>query len=180
MEYLKNLIIFLILAVFLSGCAGQQHITHEVVKPDGSPFPDPFYVIQTVDRRTPVRLSFFYSSIKAVKDLDGRVVPEVQFLDRNTHHLFLSEDEQSVKLVARILNPRNIKYKVFCRRSVRFHGGGTMDSMTLVAYSDMKYREFIRELPTNEEVKEVTYSFEVTDFAENPLLRTGQFHYYIQ
>lgn len=181
MKYLKLSIIFLILlAMGMSGCSTSQNIRHEVVKPDGSPFPDPLYVIQSVDQRTPVRMSFFYSSLKVVKDIDGREIPTIKFLNRKANHMFLSEDGQSIQLVARVLNPRNIKYKVFCRRHVEFEGGGTLDSMTLVAYSDMKYREFIRELPTDKGVKSVTYALLITDFAENPLVGTGQFNYYIQ
>ena len=180
MKY-RYLVIFLILFIMATfGCGGNQNIRHEVVKPDGSPFPDPFYVLQTVDANTPIRMSFFYSAIKPIEDLDGRTVPQEQFLDRRTHHYFLGEDNESIQLTVRILNPRNIKYKVFCTQSVRFKGGGSMDSNTLVAYSDFKYREYKRVLPTNEKVKEVTYSFKVTDFAENNLMSTGDFHYYIQ
>ena len=180
MNRLYSIMLFFLILFTVGGCGGRQHITHEVVKPDGSTFPDPHYVIQTIDPRTPIRVTFFFSAVKEFRDLDHKMIPQEKFLDRNTHHLFLSKDEESVKLVARVLNPKNLKYKIFCIRSVQFKGGGSMDSRTLVAYSDMKYREFTRVLPVNEKIKEVTYNLEVRDFAENLLVRTGNFHYYIQ
>ena len=181
MNRLYSIMLFFLILFTVGGCAmGKQHVTHQVVKPDGSPFPDPYYSVQTIDKRTPIKVSFFFASIKKFEDLDGKFVPQEKFLNRNTHHLFLSEDEESIKLVARILNPRKLKYKVYCIRSVQFKGGGSMDSKTLVAYSDMVYREYIRLLPSNEGVKDVSYTLEIRDFAENLLVGTGKFHYYIQ
>lgn len=176
MRYL--LLCILILSFF--SCGGSQHITHEVVKPDGSPYPDPYYVLQTVDPNKPIRVSFFYSSIKMFEDLDGKQVPQQKFLDRKTNHYFLNEGDESVQLVARVLNPKNMRYKVYIKQSIEFSEGGTMDSYALVAYSDMKYREFIRSLPMQEGIKEVTYLLEVRDEAENLLVPTGKFHYYIR
>ena len=173
----RLLCIFLILSFF--SCASSS-ITHEVVKPDGSPYPDPYYVLQTTDPNRPIRVSFFYSVITDFEDLDGRQVPQEKFLDRRTNHYFSNEGSESVQLVARILNPRNMRYKVFCRQSIKFSDGGAMDSYSLVAYSDMKYREFIRPLPMQEGIKEVTYLLEVRDEAENLLVPTGKFHYYIK
>ncbi len=174
----KYLLCIFLIPLFFS--CGSSSITHEIVKSDGSPYPNPYYVIQTVDPDKPIRVSFFYSSIKKFKDLDGKQVPQQTFLDRRTNYYFLNEDDKSVQLVARVLNPWNMRYKIFCRQSIKFSDGGRMDSYSLVAYSDMKYREFIRLLPMQEGIKEVTYLLEVRDEAENLLVPTGNFHYYIK
>ncbi len=175
--YRYLLCIFLIPLII--SCAGPSKITHEVRLPDGRPFPNPYYVLQTTDPIKSIRVSFFYSSIKVVKDLDGMDVPEQKFLDRRKQHYFLNEDK-SVQLVVRILNPRNMIYKVYIKQNIEYSGGGAMDSYLLVAYSDMKYREFNRLLPIEEGIKEVIYILDIRDKAENLLASTGKFHYYIQ
>ena len=177
MQY--RLLTFIFLILFTVSCAGTMKVEHEVRQPDGQPFPDPYYVIQTVGPQRPVRASFFYSSIEVVKDLDKSKVQRQKFLDRRQHYYFTRSTEDGLHLIVRILNPRNIRYKVFCKQTLVFSEGGTMDSYSQVAYSDMKYREYSRTLPTWEGVKEVTYSLKILDETDNLLLSTGKFHYYV-
>jgi hypothetical protein len=177
MQYrLVTTLIFLIL--FSISCT-TAHIEHEVRQPDGQPFPDPYYVIQTVDPNNPIRVSFFYSSLEAVKDLDQTTVHRQKFLDRREDYFFSNEREDGIQLIVRVLNPWNVKYKVLCIQNIKFSDGGRMDSHSQIAYSDMKYREFSQKLPTWEGVKEVTYSLEISDNADNKLISTGKFHYYV-
>jgi hypothetical protein len=175
----KVMLIFLIL--LFASCAGHEmKVTHEVVEPDGSQYPDPIYVIRTIDPQRPIQATFYYSAIDTVKDLDGQRVPTIRFLDRRQPHQFFKEQGTDVQLVVRILNPRNMKYKVFCKQHIKFSETSRTDIYVLVAYSDMKYREFDRMLPTENGVKEVTYSIEVVDEREQLLISTGNFHYFIK
>ena len=155
-------------------------VEHETRQPDGQPFPDPYYVMQTTDPNTPIRISFFYSALEAVKDLDQAIVLTKKFLDRHEDYFFSKDSEDGIQLIVRVLNPRNLKYKVFCTQNIKFSDGGRMDLHFQIAYSDMKYREFTQKLPTWEGMKEVTYSLEFADATDNRLITTGKFHYYVQ
>lgn len=171
-------LIFLILLV--ASCAGgKSHITHEVVKPDGAPFPNPYYVLQTTNSNRPMRLSFFYSSIKWTEDLDGKKVPTVKYLDRRERHYFMADYEDGAKIVARVRNPTNVRYKVFIKQTIKFSDGGEMDAYSNIGYSDMIYREFDQSLPLWEGIKEVTFSFELCDEAGRLMVSTGKFNYYV-
>ena len=170
-------LIFLILLIV--SCGGTSHITHEVRQPDGQPFPDPFYVLQTTDPSKPIRASFFFESVDIVEDLDLVKVPVKKFLDRKTHYWFSKAVEDKLGLTVRVLNPRNIQYKIFCDQTVHFTDGGRMDLNALVAYSDMKYREFPYTLPTWDGIKEVTYSLNISNPDGSLLISTGKFHYFV-
>ena len=177
MQYRLFTLIFLIL--FTISCGGKMTVEHEVRQPDGQPFPDPYYLIETTDPHKPIRVSFFYTSVQDVEDLDQTFVSTQKFLDRHEEYFFSKEREDKLMITLRILNPRNMEYKIFCQRKVKFsYDGEEMDSYTEVAYSDMKYREFIETLPT-EGIKEVTYSLQLRDRLNNLLVSTGKFHYYV-
>jgi hypothetical protein len=176
MKYRLVTLIFLIL--FTISCASIK-VEHEVRQPDGQPFPDPYYVLQTTDPQRPIRASFFYSSLEAIKDLDQAKVFKTKFLHRRDHFYFSKDSEDELHLTVRVLNPRNMRYKVFINFRIKYSDGGITDSYSIIAYSDMKYREFIRDLPTWDGIKEVSYSLEIKDKAENPLISTGKFNYYV-
>jgi hypothetical protein len=155
-------------------------VKHETTEPSGAPFPNPHYVFQTVDPERPIRMTFFYQAITRVEDLDGKKVPQQTFLDRRQRHYFNLESEDSVYLVARVLNPRNLRYKIYCNQRIEFSEGGKMESFSEIAYSDMKYREFNLELPLIYGIKSVEYTIKLMDENGNPLITTGNFYYHIK
>ena len=175
---MKSRLVTLIFLILLTiSCGGKAHVTHEVRQPDGQPFPDPYYVLQTTDPQRPIRASFFYFSEEIFEDLDLSRVRKTRFLDRRKPFSFSRGIEDELKLVVRVLNPRNMRYKLYCRQHIYFTDGGSMDSYSNIAYSDMKYREYSKELPTWDGVKQVTYSLEITDESGNLLISTGKFNY---
>jgi hypothetical protein len=175
----KIMLIFLIL-FSIAACGGHEmKVTHEVVRPDGSPFPDPYYVLQTVGSRTPIRVSFYFSSFKMNRDIDGIRVPTETFLSIKSVPTFSSKNGDKAQMVVRVLNPRNVRYKVFCKQKIGFTDGGITDMYSHIAYSDMKYRQYDRELPVRDGISEVLYSIQITDEAGNLLISTGNFHYFI-
>jgi len=176
MKYRLVTLIFLILITI--SCAGSK-IHYEVRQPDGRPFPNPFYVLQTTDPQRPIRVSFFYSSLEAVKDLDQTIIQRQKFLDRRTEYYFSSSSHHQLHLTVRVLNPQNMKYKVFSKQRIEFSDGRIMDIYSQIALSNMKYREFSPVLPTSDGVKEARYSLEVVDENNNLLISTGNFHYYV-
>jgi hypothetical protein len=177
----KIMLIFLIL-FSMTACVTKGHemkVTHEVVRPDGSPFPDPLYVLQTVDSRVPIRVSFYFSSFKMKEDIDGIRVPTEKFLSVKSVPTFSSKDGDKAQMVVRVLNPRNVRYKVFCKQRIGFSDGGSTEMYSHIAYSDMKYRQYDRELPVKDGISEVLYSIQITDEAGNLLISTGNFHYFV-
>jgi len=173
----KKILIILTFFILIVGCAAKPEVT--VVRPDGGPSPDPYYVLQTTDPKQPIRLSFYYAAISRVKDLDGSSQPTTVFLERRKVYYFSSEQYPDLHTVLRILNPRNKRYKVHYRMSITFSNGGQMDANSEVAYSDMKYREIRCPLPLLEGMKSVKHEVEITDDAGRMLIRTGQFKYHV-
>jgi hypothetical protein len=173
----RRIIVFIFLILFLVSCAGTQKVEHEVRKPDGSPFPDPIFMLQTIGQEKPIRISFFYSSINYHQDIDVVLVGQQTFLDPR-QHVFLKTDDDA-KLVVRVLNPRNVRYKVFVTQKIEFSDGGDMQSFHLIGESDMKYREFSRSLPTWKGIERVSYILQLHDENENPLISTRGIKYSI-
>ena len=178
MQYRRAIILIFLILTAVS-CAHDMNVRHEVVKPDGAPFPDPYYMIQTVDPARPIRMSFFYEATKYIRDLDGKKVPLVSYLDRREHHYFMAGFEDSVKLVVRVSNPMNVRYKILIRQDISYRDGGQMNAVSQVAYSDMKYRQYDRQLPILEGIKEANYSVDLVNEKGERMLSTGAIHYYV-
>ena len=168
---------FILLTFFiLVGCATNPNIT--VMRPDGGPVPDPYYVLQTIGMERPLRLSFYYAAVQKVEDLDGSKQPTVSYLERRTEYHFSKDNYPDLHAVLRVLNPTNLPYKVNYRMHVDFSNGGRMDAYSELAYSDMKYREIACPMPLGDgKGAKVSYEVELTDVKGNVLLRTGQFKY---
>jgi len=172
---LKKASLILVTIFILFGCAAKPNVT--VVRPDGGPAPDPYYVLQTTDPQRPIRLSFYYAAVQKVEDLDGSKQPAVSYLERRKEYYFEKEKCPDLHTVLRVLNPSNLQYKVHYRLSVKFSNGGQMDTYSEIAHSDMIYREVTCPLPTIEGLQKVSHSVEITDMDGNVLIRTGQFKY---
>ena len=172
---------YLVATVFLIasvGCASSQ--LTQVVHPDGEPAPNPYYRLETIDPKQPMRVSFYYVVIKRVQDLDGSHQPEKKFLRRRGEHYFLSKDLPQLNTVLRIINPWNKRYKVFYTLHAKYSSGGRMDLFSEVAHSDMKYREFYCSIPIVDGMTEATHEIELRNEDGNVLIRTGKFHYFIK
>jgi len=173
---LQKITLFLITIFILSGCASNPQI--EVVRPDGGPSPDPYYVLQTTGKK-PLQVSFYHAATTRVEDLDGSKQPSISYLERRKVYYFKKEKCPDLHTVLRVLNPRNGKYKVHYRMTVTFSDGGKMDAFAEAAYSDMKYREVTLPMPTSEGIESVSHEAEVTGETGNVLIRTGQVKYFI-
>jgi hypothetical protein len=176
MIMLRKIILFLLTIFIISGCATNPHI--EVVRPDGGPSPDPYYVLQTTGAQ-PLQVSFFHAATTRVEDLDGSKQPSVSYLERRKVYYFKKGKCPDLHTVLRVLNPRNGKYKVHYRTSVTFSDGGKMDAFAEAAYSDMKYREVTLRLPTSEGIESVIHEAQITGESGNVLIRTGKIKYFI-
>jgi len=174
---LRNIILIIITFFILSGCAAKPQVT--VVRPDGGPSPNPFYVLQTLDNEKPIQLMFFYSSVDRVEDLDGSKQPSEVFLERRREYYFSSKEYPDLHTVLRIFNPRNKEYTVHYRMNATFSNGGQMDAHSEIARSDMKYREIKCPMPIIDGMKKVKYEVEISDKSGRVLIRTGQFKYSI-
>ena len=177
MKQLRYIILFLVTLFIFAGCATAPKIT--VVRPDGGPSPDPYYILRTTGQQQPIQLSYYYVAIDRVEDLDGSEQPSTKFLERRKVYYFSKDKYPDLHTVLRILNPRNKKYKVHYRISVFYSNGGKMDAYSEIAYSDMKYREIKCPLPILDGIKKVEHEVEITDEVGNVLIRTGKFQYYI-
>jgi len=174
---LRNLFLLLTTILIFSGCASDPNIT--VVRPDGGPAPNPYYVLQTTSQTQPIQLSFYYAAVDRVEDLDGSNQPTPVYLERRKVYYFSKDQYPDLHTVLRVLNPRNAQYKVNYRLSVKFSNGGQMDAYSEIAHSDMKYREIRCPLQLVEGMKNVSHEIEITDKGGNVLIRTGQFKYHI-
>ena len=175
----RQLLPIIFIFLFLISCAGNKvKVEHEVREPSGEPFPDPIFMLQTIDQERPIRITFFYPAIEYHKDIDGSMVGQKSYLDPRQHHYFKSEAD--VKLVLRVLNPTNDHYKVFIQQKIEFSDGGDMQTYHMAAESDMKYREFFRQLPTWKGVERVSYLVVLTNGEDNPLISTRGINYSIR
>jgi hypothetical protein len=174
---LRKTILFLLTIFILSGCSTTPEIT--VVRPDGGPSPDPQYILQTTSQEQPIQLTFYYVATDKVEDLDGSKQPSISFLERRKVYYFSKKSTTDLHTVLRVLNPRNLRYKIHYRMHITFSDSGRMDAYSEIAYSDMKYREIICPLPLSDGIKYVEHEVDVTDNIGNVLIRTGQFKYHI-
>jgi len=174
---LRKTILFLVTIFILAGCSSTPEIT--VIHPDGGPYPDPYYILRTTSKEQPIQISFYYAAIDRVQDLDGSMQPTKKFLDRRKVYYFKKDSAIDLHTVLRVLNPRNMGYKVHYKLHISFSDGGQRDAYSEIAYSDMKYREIICEVPVIDGMKYATYEIQISDVAGNVLLRTGQFKYHI-
>ena len=174
---LRKTILFLLTIFILSGCSSAPEIT--VVRPDGGPSPDPYYILRTTSKEQPIQISYYYAAIDRVEDLDGSLQPTKKFLERRKVYYFSKESATDLHTVLRVLNPRNMGYKVYYKLHISFSNGGRMDSYSEIAYSDMKYREIICQLPLIDGMEYATHELQISDVAGNVLIRTGQFEYHI-
>jgi len=171
-------LVVLIFLIFLISCGGKQHITHEVRKPDGAPYPDPYFSIQTLEGAgIPLRLSFYYEVVDYKLDLDKSLIGVTSFIDPRGHQ-FIDEGE-NVRLIVRILNPTNGHYKVYLTQKIDFSLGGDLQSYHLIGQSDMKYREFVRQLPTWKGIENVSFLLQIMNKDESPLVSTRGIKYSI-
>jgi len=168
--------LFLIASV---GCTSAPQLT-KVIYPDGEPAPNPYYRLETIDPKQPMRVSFYYVVTERVRDLDGSHQPVKKFLRRRGKHYFLSKDMPHLNTVLRIINPWNKKYKVFYTLHTKYSNGGVLDLFSEVAHSDMKYREFYCSIPVVHGMTEATHEIEVRNEDGNVLIRTGKFRYFIK
>jgi len=175
MKQLRYIILFLLTIFIFSGCAGRPQVT--VVRPDGGPSPNPYYVLRTTGQQHPIQLSFYYAAVDHVEDLDGSKQPAILYLERRKEYSFSKVKYPDLHAVLRILNPRNKAYKVHYRMKANFSNGGQMDIYSEIAHSDMKYREITCPLPLVEGMSEVQYELEITDEVGKVLIRTGRFQY---
>ncbi len=176
-RYRMLLSIFIFL-IFLIACGGPQRVEHEVRDPTGEPFPDPMFMLQTIDQERPIRITFFYVFTEYIEDLDGKKVPQKSYLDPRRHHHL--KQESDVELVMRVLNPTNRHYKVYIKQKIDFMVGGDMQALHDVAESDMKYREYFKELPTWFGITKVSYLVYLTDETGKTIISTRGIGYTIQ
>ena len=105
---LKHVTLLVIMAMALVGCAT---IESPYVDPTGRQLPNPSYTLNVIGE--PIRIVFYYTAYKTVKDVDGTEVAEPIYLDFLTHHEFYAGKIKAVQLIIEVNNPMEREYGLY-------------------------------------------------------------------
>lgn len=158
-----SLLLLVVSLLLVSGCASNR-VT--VVDSRGRPIPTPHYSLFSGN----MSVTFYYAKISQIKDVDGSLLLNYDFLHLNKNHWFTNDDD--VILTIEITNPNRITYQVIEKIQYDL---GRKESGRTVGISNQQYRQHSITLPTND------YSF-ITHYVEVQsdgylLFKIGNFNY---
>lgn len=171
---LKQLFLFVSL-IFIISCASHPNIT--VISPLGEPIPRPSYILKTLDKN--FQVTFFYSAIGGVKDLDNTIQPVPKFLDKNINHILSFKKINKLIVTIKVFNPKRISYTIYQGEAIKFKNGGDLRSLSVSGRSNLIFRTFEIELPFRKAITSAKVHFEIQKQDGSILIRTGTMEYHI-
>jgi len=175
---MRKEICYLVAVVFLTffvGCATPQ-VT--VMSRTGEPIPEPHYVMK--DSGGALQVTFYYSAIGEIKDLDGSLQPNPKYLDKNISHDISSTQYRELMLNMKVFNSRCSKYSVYANSVINYSRGGDMIYRYKVSDSNLLFRSYELPFPIDKGIKTVKINFEIQSGNGVTLMRTGNFNYSIK
>lgn len=164
-------IMLLLLVLCILNCAPKINF----VTPTGQTAPFPSYSLSSTGLN--IHTTFYYTTNKGVKDVDGTVVQESKYLNLfNTHDIYLSS-KQSLTLTIEVYNPEEIEYRLQERASYHDRKNIKTETSGNLGYSKLKYRKFVFDLPVTHKIKDMNYSVMLQDEKGNILFICGPFGY---
>ena len=163
---------FLAVLLIVFGC--QTPIVN-MVNPDGETTPKPFYRAKTTNG-SHLTFTWFYVKYEGVKDVDKSTQYMPTYLDVKKKHDFLITKVHSAKMVLRVFNPLEQKYKVYLSQKFRYRHTGDSNSYTLQGTSKLQYREWTFDIPINKHIRKGSVLAEVHG-SKNLLMRSKRFQY---
>jgi len=168
--------LFLCIALLLViGCASKPQLT--VISSTGEPLPDPHYILDSLDKT--IHVTFYYSAISGVKDLDNTVQPVPTFLDKNIINVLSFKKFKELLLTIKVFNPQKIPYTIYRSEAIKFRNGGNMDCVSIAGKSNLMFRTFKLELPFRQMITTAKVNFEIQGQGGTILIRTGKMEYSI-
>ena len=169
---------YLVAAVFLTffaiGCAAPQ-VT--VMSQTGEPVPEPHYVMMISG--TAMKVTFYYSAVGEIKDLDGSLQPNPIYLDKNISHDISSTKYRELMLNVKVFNPKCSKYSIYSNSVINYKIGGNMSYRYKVSDSNLLFRTYQLPFPMDKGINTVKVNFEIQSSDGATLMRTGNFNYVI-
>jgi hypothetical protein len=169
---MKKLPILLFILVVFFGCA-----TKPDVYVDGSKNIPKLYKVRSFRGDLIVNM-FVAMEVNGDKDVDGTVTKDLTFLQMNVQEERRVEKIDGVKMAMTVFNPHEINYGVLEKYEIQFRNGKpNLEVQSLVAYSQLKSREYYRKLPVNKDISKVSYRISIVDQSGEEILRFGDFVY---
>ena len=161
-----------VILLLMTGCST---FNTTIQDPAGRAIPTPHYVLQAVG--LPLTVTFYYVALKEIKDVDGSVIIEPEYLDLLIFHDIQFKKYKGILLVIEVNNPSELKYILHETKTIttgknliEVQVGGILNS------SDLKYRQFVYALPYDPHIHNVDYLVTVNVY-ERDIMRIGNFRY---
>ena len=171
----KNITLLMVMVFVLIGCST---INTKMVDQAGRHMPDPSYRLRVIGE--PIGITFYYTSFKMIKDVDGSMISQPTYLDFLTPHEFYAGKVKAVTLTIEVNNPKGIEYSLYQEMDMKIRKNqfNTTKVQTggVVNRSNQTYRQFVYQLPFGKDVRMVDHhvSFFVKD---SEVARIGHFRY---
>lgn len=164
----------LIAILLITGCST---INTTIQDPTGRTVPTPHYVLQAVG--IPLTATFYYVALKEIKDVDGSVIIEPEYLDFLKFYDIQFKKYKGILLVIEVNNPLELKY-TFHESKLTKVGKNLIDVRVggILNSSNLKYRQFVYELPYGQHIHTVDHLITVSAGARD-IMRIGNFRYNI-
>jgi hypothetical protein len=132
-------------------------INHQLVDPQGRELPTPHYKVNPVGY--PLYITFYYTANEHIYDVDSTLILKPKFLALGETYDIFAEKYKSITLTIEVNNPQGIEYSLYQQitatlksPTARMDIGGTLNK------SNMRYRQYVFQLPYAERVREVDHS----------------------
>ena len=168
----KYVILSIAILLLITGCST---FNATIQDPTGRIIPNPHYVLQAVG--LPLTVTFYYVALKEIKDVDGSVIIEPEYLDLLTFHDIQFKKYKGILLVIEVNNPLEWEYTFHETKIIKIgknlievQVGGILNS------SNLKYRQFVYALPYDPYIHNVDHLVTVS-VHERDIMRIGNFRY---
>ena len=150
---IKHIITFVMMLFFI-GCST---VTTQLVDPMGRELPTPHYKVNPVGY--PLYITFYYTANEHIYDVDSTLILKPKFLALGETYDIFAEKYKSITLTIEVNNPQGIEYSLYQQitatlksPTARMDIGGTLNK------SNMRYRQYVFQLPYAERVREVDHT----------------------